>query len=523
MSTVRPIRRALVSVSDKTGVVDFARGLVGCGVEIVSTGGTARLLAQAGVAVRKISELTGVPEMLDGRVKTLHPAIHGGILARRGRDDAELAAQGIAPIDLVVASLYPFEATAARAGADRDDIIEMIDIGGPTMIRAAAKNAADVAVVSDREDYAAVLTAIEREGGLEEGERRRLAVRAFRRTADYDAAIAAWMDGAGHNGRQEAFPRRFAPVFERREVLRYGENPHQRAALYAESGHAGGAVVNARQLQGKPLSFNNLADADAAWSLAASFEAPACVIVKHLNPCGVAIADRLEAAYERAFACDPGSAFGGIIAFNRALDGACLERVLANQFVEVVIAPSFESAVTGLAAAKPNLRLLAAAEVTAERSNRWDFRRLDGGLLVQDADVPGGLPDDCEVAGARAPDGAERDALDFAWHVVQAVRSNAIVIARDGATLGIGAGQMSRVDAVRLAGLKAERAGLALAGSVLASDAFFPFRDNIDEAARLGVRAIVQPGGSRRDAEVIEAANEHGMAMIMTHVRHFRH
>lgn len=522
MPAVSRIRRALISVSDKTGVVEFARGLAACGVELVSTGGTARLLAESGLSVREVSEVTGSPAMLDGRVKTLHPAIHAGILARRGRDEAELEARGIAPIDLVVVNLYPFEETVSRAGVSREEALETIDIGGPTMIRAAAKNAESVAIVVDREDYGRVLAAIEEHGGLAPGGRRRLAAKAFRRTAAYDAAIVAWMQGACGKASAEAFPERFAPLFERRQILRYGENPHQRAAVYAEAGAATGAVVDARQLQGKPLSFNNLADADAAWKLGASLGAPACVIVKHSNPCGAAVAASLESAYERAFACDPSSAFGGIIACNRPLDAACMGRILAGQFVEVIIAPSFAPETLELARAKPSLRLLAAGGA-AQPAQQLDYRRLAGGLLVQEGDRPGGLPEDREVASARAPHADEVAALDFAWHVVQAVRSNAIVVAREAATLGIGAGQMSRVDAVRIAGMKARQAGLDLAGSVLASDAFFPFRDNVDEAARLGVGAIVQPGGSRRDAEVIEAADEHGMAMILTHVRHFRH
>jgi phosphoribosylaminoimidazolecarboxamide formyltransferase/IMP cyclohydrolase len=518
MSSVHPIRRALVSVSDKTGVADFARGLAARGVEILSTGGTAKLLAASGVTVLEVSDVTGIEEMLGGRVKTLHPAIHGGILARRGRDDAELEAHNIEAIDLVVTNLYPFEATVARADATREEIEEMIDIGGPAMIRAAAKNAAAVTVVTDPADYPGVLTAIERDGGLEEDARRGLAAAAFRRTADYDAAIVAWFDAE----QEAAFPQRLAPVFERRAQLRYGENPHQRAALYAESAAPSGTVVNARQLQGKPLSFNNLADADAACNLVGAFDAPACVIVKHLNPCGVAVAEGLQTAYERAFACDSSSAFGGIIAFNRPLDAPTLRGILERQFVEVIVAPEVSAEALEVAGAKPNIRLLAVGEPSPRRAS-LDYRRLAGGLLVQDADLAQPLPADSEVVSQRAPGDTERAALDFAWRIVQAVRSNAIVLAGAGATLGIGAGQMSRVDSVRIAGEKAARAGLDLGGSVLASDAFFPFRDNIDEAARLGVRAIVQPGGSRRDAEVIAAADEHGMAMVLTGTRHFRH
>ncbi len=526
MSSDRPVRRALVSVFDKSGVADFARGLAACGIEIVSTGGTAKLLTEAGIAVREVGTVTGAPEMLGGRVKTLHPKIHGGILARRGRDETELAALGIEPIDLVATNLYPFEATAARPDARLADIVEKIDIGGPAMIRAAAKNWADVTVVCDPADYADVLATIERDGGLSEAGRRRLAAKAFRRTAAYDAAIADWfaarVAGPADDAGEVRFPPVFAPRFERRAILRYGENPHQRAALYAESGAGAGTVVGARQLQGKPLSFNNLADADAAFALASAFERPACAIVKHSNPCGVALAATIETAYRQAFACDPSSAFGGIVAFNRPFDEAVARAILDRQFAEVIVAPEVTDDALRVAAIKRNLRVLAVG-VAGPCQPGDDYRRLAGGLLVQDADAIRPLPADAEAVTRRAPDEAERAALDFAWRVVQAVRSNAIVVARDGATLGIGAGQMSRVDSVRLAGTKAAAAELSLAGSVLASDAFFPFRDNVDEAARLGVRAIVQPGGSRRDADVIAAAEEHGIAMVVTAERHFRH
>ncbi|MGH8160806.1 MAG: bifunctional phosphoribosylaminoimidazolecarboxamide formyltransferase/IMP cyclohydrolase [Gammaproteobacteria bacterium] len=524
MTGDRPIRRALVSVFDKAGVIDFARGLAACDVEIVSTGGTAKLLAETGITVREVRAATGAPEMLAGRVKTLHPKIHGGILARRGRDEAELAAHGIEPIDLVVTNLYPFEATAARADASLADIVEKIDIGGPAMIRAAAKNWFDVTVVCDPADYAEVLAAIEREGGLSETARHRLAAKAFRRTAAYDAAIALWFAaGVGAGDEEEArFPDTFTPRFERRAVLRYGENPHQRAALYAELGAGAGTVVGARQLQGKPLSFNNLADADAAYVLACAFERPACAIVKHANPCGVALAATIEEAYRQAFACDPASAFGGIVAFNRPLDATAARAILDNQFAEVIVAPEVTDDALRVTAAKQNLRVLAVGGGGYACSHD-DYRRLAGGLLVQDADAIRPLAANAEAVTRRVPNEAERTALDFAWRVVQTVRSNAIVVAREDATLGIGAGQMSRVDAVRLAGTKAAAAGHSLTGGVLASDAFFPFRDNVDEAARLGVRAIVQPGGSRRDAEVIAAADEHDIAMVLTGERHFRH
>lgn len=520
MSAVRPVRRALLSVYDKAGLVELARGLAAAGVELISTGGSAQALEQAGLAVREVSDLTGFPEMMGGRVKTLHPGIHGAVLARRGVDDAEAAARGIEPIDLVVVNLYPFERSAARAQASEAETTEMIDIGGPALLRAAAKNWNDVVVLCDPADYASALEHIGRDGGLSGEERRRLAAKAFAGTAAYDAAIAEWFARtAGAGG--EAFPIEFAPRFERRAVLRYGENPHQHAALYGEPGAGAGTVVGARQLQGKPLSFNNLADADAALGLAAAFEAPACVIVKHLNPCGAATAATAAEAYEHAYACDPVSAFGGIVAFNVPLEAGLARTILERQFVEVLLAPEVTAEARELFSAKPNLRVLAVGELGARVG--LDYRRIAGGLLVQEADRVRPLAPRAEVVSRRAPDAAERRALDFAWRVVQAVRSNAVVLARADATLGIGAGQMSRVDAVRIAGRKAAEAGHSLEGSVLASDAFFPFRDNMDEAARLGVRAVVQPGGSRRDAEVIAAADEHGMAMVFTRERHFRH
>ncbi len=522
MTAVPPVRRALLSVHDKTGLAELARGLAAAGVELISTGGSARILKEAGLAVREVSDVTGFPEMMAGRVKTLHPKIHGGILARRGTDEAALAAQGIAPIDLVVVNLYPFERSAAREDASEAETTEMIDIGGPAMLRAAAKNWKDVAVLCDPGDYAAALAHIERNGGLPEAERRRLAAKVFARTAAYDAAIAAWFARGANTEEDAAFPAEFAPCFERRAMLRYGENPHQRAALYGEPGAGAGTVVAARQLQGKPLSFNNLADADAALGLVMAFDASACVIVKHLNPCGVAIADSSAEAYARAYACDPASAFGGIVAFNTVLEA------------DVVRGDAGESVRGGTARARSDGGSAGTARDKTESSRAGcrhsgaspvghDYRRLAGGLLVQDADRVRPLNAQAEVVSRRAPDAGERESLDFAWRVVQAVRSNAIVIARKGATLGIGAGQMSRVDAVRIAGMKAAEANHPLAGSVLASDAFFPFRDNVDEAARLGVRAIVQPGGSRRDKEVIAAADEHGVAMIFTRERHFRH
>jgi len=514
--SIAPVRRALISVADKTGLVDLARGLCTAGIELVSTGGSAACLRAAKVPVREVSELTGLPEMLDGRVKTLHPFIHGGILARRGKDEAVLGQYGIEPIDLVVVNLYPFAQTVGRPEAQEEEIIEMIDIGGPAMIRAAAKNWVDVTVITDPQDYADVLALIRTRGGIPRSERRRLAAWAFARTAAYDAVIADWFSGA------QTFPPVYAPRFERLTELRYGENPHQRAALYRLPGMHPGTVVGSRQLQGKPLSFNNLADADSALNLAWSFELPACVIVKHQNPCGVAVGNQICEAYERAFAADPMSAFGGVIAGNREMDLDVVTRILEGQFAEVIVAPSFTAAARTKLAVKPNLRVLACGEPN-EAGTGPDFRRLSAGILIQDADRITALGTDVRVVTRRVPDARERRALDFAWHIVQAVRSNAIVLARDGMSIGIGAGQTSRVGAVRLAGVKAREQGHETQDAVLASDGFFPFRDNVDEAFNLGVRALVQPGGSRRDEEVIRAADELGMAMVFTGLRHFRH
>ncbi len=517
MSSERPIRRALLSVSDKTGLADFSRELSAAGVELISTGGSARELRAAGLSVMDVSEVTGVSEMMGGRVKTLHPRIHGGILARRGEDEPELERHGITPIDLVVTNLYPFEVTIAREGVGEAEAVEQIDIGGPAMIRAAAKNFSAVTVVVDPADYPAVAASIREQGGVSLEERRRLAAKAFARTAAYDAAIERWFDRDG-----DAFPSIYAPRFERISELRYGENPHQRAALYREAQAGAGTVVNVRQHQGKALSFNNLADTEAALHAASGFAAPTCVIVKHLNPCGIASAENLHAAYTKAFACDPTSAFGGIIACNRMLDAETAKAIVANQFVEVIVAPDVTDDALSALSAKPNVRVLSCGDL-AERRETLELRQLAGGVLLQDADPLRPLSADAEVVSRRSPDESEWQAMDFAWRAVQAVRSNAIVLATENATIGIGAGQMSRVLAVRIAGIKAEEGGHDTTGAVLASDAFFPFRDNIDEAAKMGIRAIVQPGGSRRDPEVIEAADGHGIAMIFTHERHFRH
>jgi phosphoribosylaminoimidazolecarboxamide formyltransferase/IMP cyclohydrolase len=517
-----PIRRALLSVSDKTGLTGLARALADAGVELLSTGGTARALRDAGLSVRDVSEVTGFPEIMDGRVKTLHPRIHGGLLGRMGIDDAVMAEHGIAPIDLVVVNLYPFEATVADPAVSMHDAIENIDIGGPAMLRAAAKNHERVTVVVDPADYAAIIASIAA-GGTDAGQRRALAAKTYAHTARYDGLIADWL-----GARIGDAPQRFAPTlhlaFERGTPLRYGENPHQAGAMYVERGATAGTIAGATVLAGKELSYNNIADADAALCCVQQFaDSPACVIVKHANPCGVAIADSIGAAYDRAYATDPTSAFGGIIAFNRPLDAHTARAILARQFVEVVIAPSVDPAALAIFASKPNVRVLSAGGPPAAGRVALDFKRIAGGLLVQDADHDALGIGDLKVVTGRAPTAAQLDDLLFAWRVAFFVKSNAIVYARDGATIGVGAGQMSRVVSAKIAGLKAEEAGLAVPGSVMASDAFFPFRDGIDAAAAAGIGAVIQPGGSMRDKEVIAAADEHDLAMVFTGIRHFRH
>jgi len=514
----RPVR-ALLSVSDKTGIVELAQALAALGVELLSTGGTCRTLQAAGIDVREVSAHTGHPEMLGGRVKTLHPRIHGGILARRGQDDAVLAEHDIAPIDLVVVNLYPFEATVARDDCDEALAIENIDIGGPAMLRSAAKNHADVAVVVDPADYARLLETLHSDGATSLGLRRELAVKAFRHTARYDALVAAYL------GTGEALPGSLSLTFDKLADMRYGENPHQQAAFYREvrpGPPAAGTVANLHQLQGKALSFNNVADTDAALECVKVFDEPACVIVKHANPCGVAQGGSALEAYQRAFATDPTSAFGGIIAFNRRLDAATLEAVLEAQFVEVVIAPQVDDAAVAAAGRRRNVRLLACGDL-AGSGRGMEYKRVGGGLLVQTADELCLDEQALRVASRREPTEREMADLLFAWKVAWFVKSNAIVYARDGRTIGVGAGQMSRVISARIAGLKAADEGLEVAGSVMASDAFFPFRDGIDAAAEAGIQAVIQPGGSMRDDEVIAAADEHGMAMVLTGVRHFRH
>ena len=518
------VERALLSVSDKTGIVEFARGLHALGVEILSTGWTAARLRDAGVPVVDVSSHTGFPEMMDGRVKTLHPKIHGGLLARRDTDADAMREHGIAGIDLLVVNLYPFERTVARPDCDLASAIENIDIGGPAMLRAAAKNHAWVTVVVDADDYPAVLEELRGSGAVGPATRFRLAARAFEHTARYDAAIAGYLGARDATGAPTAaFPRTLNLQYEMSQEMRYGENPHQRAAFYVERAGTEASVATARQLQGKALSFNNVADTDAALECVKAFGEPACVIVKHANPCGVAVGARIRDAYDRAFRTDPTSAFGGIIAFNRPLDAETAAAIVERQFVEVVVAPVVGAAALAPFEAKENVRVLECGELPAAPHPAFDFKRVTGGLLVQDRDTGAVAAEDLEVVTRRPPTEAEMRDLLFAWKVVKFVKSNAIVYCRDGMTVGIGAGQMSRVYSAKIAGIKAMDEGLEVRGAVLASDAFFPFRDGIDAAAEAGVSAVIEPGGSMRDAEVVAAADEHGIAMVFTRMRHFRH
>ena len=518
----RTIDRALLSVSDKTGIVDFARELAGRGVELLSTGGTARLLAADGIPVTEVGRYTGYPEMLDGRVKTLHPKIHSGILARRDSEEhlRAIEAAGVPRIDLVVVNLYPFREAVARAGVTLEDALENIDIGGPTMVRAAAKNYEGVAVVTDPGDYACILDELRERGALSGATRFALAKKAFGHTASYDGAIANWLTSLDADDRPTTFPTELFLGFVKVQEMRYGENPHQSAAFYRDLAPAPGSLASYVQLQGKALSYNNIADADAAWECVKTFPRAACVIVKHANPCGVAEADGCLEAYRRAFETDPTSAFGGIIAFNRPLDGATAEAV-AKQFVEVVIAPQVTPEARAVLSGKANVRVLEAP--IAAGANAFDVKRIGGGLLVQTPDVRNIAAGELVVTTRRQPSPAELADLLFAWRVAKFVKSNAIVFCGDGRTLGVGAGQMSRVDSARIAAIKAQNAGLSLAGSVVASDAFFPFRDGVDVVASAGATAVIQPGGSVRDDEVIAAADELGLAMVFTGVRHFRH
>ncbi len=518
------VRRALISVSDKTGIVDLARALADMGVELLSTGGTYRLLADNAIAVTEVSEHTGFPEIMDGRVKTLHPRIHGGILGRRGQDDEVMAEHDIAPIDMVVVNLYPFAATVARPDCSLEDAIENIDIGGPTMVRACAKNHAYTSIVVNADDYDRVIAEMRDNGGaLAEATRFDLAVKAFEHTAGYDGAIADYL-GRRVEGAEDGFPRTYNLQLTKKQSMRYGENPHQQAAFYVEEGASEPSVSTAVTLQGKPLSFNNVADTDAALECVKSFDDTACVIVKHANPCGVAVGESALAAYDKAFATDPTSAFGGIIAFNVPLDADTARAIIDRQFVEVIIAPGVSDEAQAIVAEKKNVRLLdVSANWPGQMAPAHDLKRVTGGLLVQDRDLGTVTRDDLTVVSERVPSEQEMRDLAFAWKVAKFVKSNAIVYVKEGQTIGVGAGQMSRVYSARIAGIKAADEGLSVPGSVMASDAFFPFRDGIDAAASAGITAVIQPGGSMRDQEVIDAANEAGIAMVFTGMRHFRH
>jgi phosphoribosylaminoimidazolecarboxamide formyltransferase/IMP cyclohydrolase len=529
-SAITPVRRALISVSDKTGIVEFAQALASKNVEILSTGGTYKLLCDNGVNAIEVSDYTGFPEMMDGRVKTLHPKIHGGVLGRRGQDDGVMEEHGINPIDLVVVNLYPFEATTANPDCTLPDAIENIDIGGPTMVRSAAKNNAHVGIVVNASDYDAVLAELDANQGLSTKLRFDLALKAFEHTAAYDGMIANYLGRIDQTADELStenkgdFPRTFNTQFIKAQDMRYGENPHQNAAFYVEANPKEASISTAKQIQGKELSFNNVADTDAALECVKSFTKPACVIVKHANPCGVAVSENgIKEAYDLAFATDTESAFGGIIAFNRELDAETAAAITERQFVEVIIAPSVSDDAKLVVAAKKNVRLLETGEWPTERIGGFDYKRVNGGLLVQDRDNGMITPDDLKVVTKRQPTEKEMHDLIFAWKVAKFVKSNAIVYAKNRQTVGVGAGQMSRVNSARIAAIKAEHAGLEVKGSVMASDAFFPFRDGIDNAAKAGIAAVIQPGGSIRDEEVIAAADEAGMAMVFTGMRHFRH
>jgi len=516
------VKRALISVSDKAGIVEFAQALRDMDIELLSTGGTYRLLQESGLQVTEVADYTGFPEMMDGRVKTLHPKVHGGILARRGQDDAVMAEHGIDPIDMVVVNLYPFEATVARADCSLEDAVENIDIGGPTMVRAAAKNHRYVNIVVNASDYPGIIEELRANNGATTlATRFDLAIKAYEHTAAYDGAIANHFGSLVPRG-SATFPRTFNTQFHKAQEMRYGENPHQHAAFYVEARPAEVGIATAKQLQGKELSYNNVADTDAALECVKNFHQPACVIVKHANPCGVAVAADIGAAYQLAFATDPESAFGGIIAFNRELDEATARAIVDRQFVEVIIAPGVSAGAAAAVADKKNVRLLVCGTWSTPVP-AFDYKRVNGGLLVQDRDLGMVSASDLRVVSKIQPSDQQMDDLLFAWKVAKYVKSNAIVYAANGQTIGVGAGQMSRINSARIAGIKAEHAGLAVKGSVMASDAFFPFRDGIDNAGEAGIAAVIQPGGSIRDDEVIAAADEHGMAMVFTGMRHFRH
>lgn len=532
MTNNTSIKRALISVSDKTGIVEFAQALHARGVEILSTGGTFKLLTNNSIPATEVSDYTGFPEMMDGRVKTLHPKVHGGILGRRGQDDQVMSEHGINAIDLVIVNLYPFAATVEREDCDLPLAIENIDIGGPTMVRSAAKNHAHVAIVVNTGDYQNVLDEMDK-GGLSYKTRFSLALKAFEHTAAYDGMIANYLGTIDQSAEALStddrldFPQTFNSQFIKTQDMRYGENPHQKAAFYVEANPQNASIATAKQLQGKALSYNNVADTDAALECVKSFTKPACVIVKHANPCGVAVVPDDEGgirkAYDLAFETDTESAFGGIIAFNRELDADTAQAIVDRQFVEVIIAPSVSSDAAAIVEAKKNVRLLECGQWSADATQALDYKRVNGGLLVQDRDNGMITADDLKVVTKRAPTEAELNDLIFTWKVAKFVKSNAIVYGKSRQTVGVGAGQMSRVNSARIAAIKAEHAGLQVEGAVMASDAFFPFRDGIDNAAKAGIKAIIQPGGSIRDEEVIAAADEAGIAMVFTGMRHFRH
>ena len=517
------LRRALISVSDKTGVIELARALSARGIEILSTGGTARLLAEQDISVKEVSQHTGFPEIMDGRVKTLHPRIHGGLLGRRGVDESVMSLHGIERIDLLVVNLYPFAETVARPACTYSEAIENIDIGGPAMVRAASKNHDAVTVLVDPTDYATVLAELDANDGATSAQLRAwLAAKAFAHTARYDTMVANYLQTRNPAPGAE-FPKSLPLVFEKVQDLRYGENPHQHAAFYRDVTPRGPSVASAQMLQGKELSFNNIADADTAIECVRQFSTPACVIVKHANPCGVATAADALSAYESAYRTDPTSAFGGIIAFNRPVDAKIAKAILDRQFVEVLAAPSVLPEARSVLASKPNVRVLELGDLPSDHGAELEYRSISGGLLVQTRDLGMVTRDTLRVVSRRRPTDTELDDLLFAWQVCKFVKSNAIVYARDRATVGVGAGQMSRVYSSRVAAMKAADEKLEVKGAVMASDAFFPFRDGLDVAAEYGIAAVIQPGGSLRDAEVIAAADEHGMTMVFTGMRHFRH
>ena len=517
-----PVRRALLSVSDKTGLVELARALAKRNIEILSTGGTARLLADNGVTVREVSTYTGFPEIMGGRVKTLHPKIHGGLLGRRGVDEAVMALHEIEPIDLLVVNLYPFAETVARPGCGYPEAIENIDIGGPAMLRAASKNHEAVAVAVDPGDYQTVLDELETYDGTTLATRSRLAAKAFAHTARYDTMVASYL-GAIHNVPGDRFPSTLPLVFDKAQDLRYGENPHQQAAFYRDPVPRGASISAAKVLQGKDLSFNNIADADTAIECVRQFQETACVIVKHANPCGASVAATPLEAYDRAYRTDPTSAFGGIIAFNRELDATTASAIIDRQFVEVLVAPSVSAEAARVLSSRPNVRVLELGDLGRTPSGELEYRSVTGGLLVQTRDTGSVAESDLKVVTLRKPTPAELVDLQFAWHVCKFVKSNAIIFARHRMTIGVGAGQMSRVYSTRIAAMKAADEQLEVSGSVMASDAYFPFRDGLDVAAEYGISAVIQPGGSKKDPEVIAAADEHGIAMVFTGMRHFRH